>query len=662
MFGPVFLLLVFAVGGWLVYRQFQQRPPASHSQSVINSSGIPYPDFFEASLEALVIADSQGRIRAFNPAAEALFGFVAQEVIGQEVVEVLVPQALRERYRQGFARYLATGESALFEHRVEFSVLRADGEEVATEIALTQVSRDGEKYLHASLRDITERKQMLKTMEDALASLESTNWQLRAQAQKRRLVEEALQASEQKYRSITESASDAIITADQWGNIITWNGGAERIFGYTLREITGQPVQKLMPEGYREAHNNGVQRVREGGAWAVIGQKVELYGMRANGETFPLELSLSSWKLEEETFFSAFIRDISDRKVLEDKNHRAFVFRIAISALLETGLETLPLEKQLHVALNIILTVPTLAVRTEGAVFLWDGQRQKLVLSSGRGLGEESLPSGGEMVLGGCGCGHGVKEGRITFINREGGSGGGRADHFGLAGNYYCVPIRSREKLLAVMFLAVADNHLRDSEEEAFLTTVAITLASLIERRGIEEHIRHLANYDSLTNLPNRKMFEDRLERDLARARRDRKDLALLFLDLDRFKAVNDTLGHDVGDRLLIQAASRIQGCLREVDTVARLGGDEFTVLLPGLSQREDAGQVAAKIIQQLTIPFDLEGNTCQIGSSIGISFYPMDGDNPQILLQKADMAMYAVKKKGRNDYCFFSKELQKYS
>ncbi len=175
-----------------------------------------------------------------------------------------------------------------------------------------------------------------------------------------------------------------------------------------------------------------------------------------------------------------------------------------------------------------------------------------------------------------------------------------------------------------------------------------------IERQRTEDHLRYVAHHDPLTGLPNRALLHDRLRQQLAQARRHDHPLAVLFLDLDRFKWVNDTLGHDMGDRLLQEVADRLACCTRGGDTVARLGGDEFVLLLPDLTQPRDAATVAEKIISVLADPFLLGAKQVAIGASIGISLYPGDGVEPDTLLKAADAALYDVKERGRNGYAFF--------
>ncbi len=185
------------------------------------------------------------------------------------------------------------------------------------------------------------------------------------------------------------------------------------------------------------------------------------------------------------------------------------------------------------------------------------------------------------------------------------------------------------------------------------------TEAHKFERELDQQRLSYLARYDALTGLINRTLFSDRLESAVARARRDGSVVALMFLDLDGFKDVNDRLGHAVGDALLRQVAERIVACVRESDTVARLGGDEFTVILEGGQRVEDAGRVATKILRSVADPYRVGGEDIVITTSMGIAAFPLDGETAEDLLKGADIAMYSAKDAGRNTYEFYTTELR---
>lgn len=190
------------------------------------------------------------------------------------------------------------------------------------------------------------------------------------------------------------------------------------------------------------------------------------------------------------------------------------------------------------------------------------------------------------------------------------------------------------------------------------LESVIGTSQDVTERRRLEEIIKHQAHHDTLTDLPNRHLFMDFLVMKLVQARREGTKLALMFLDLNGFKQINDTLGHSCGDRLLQEVARRLRACIRESDTVARLGGDEFTVLMPDLAQTDDVGVVLNKVLGVFETQFMLDGIAVDATSSIGICMFPDDGDCGEELMKKADIAMYDAKGAGGNSYQFYNSEI----
>jgi len=224
-------------------------------------------------------------------------------------------------------------------------------------------------------------------------------------------------------------------------------------------------------------------------------------------------------------------------------------------------------------------------------------------------------------------------------------------------------PVRSSKGEVLGTFAIYRPQAGAPDEADIELIQQAANLASIaIERKRAEDMIWHQANYDHVTRLPNRRLFRDRLEQDMRKTDRNGQALALLFIDLDRFKEVNDTLGHDVGDLLLIDAARRISACVRGSDTVARLGGDEFTVTLPQLNDASRSEQVAEQIVEELARPFQIGDEVVYISASIGITLYPNDATEIEGLLKNADQAMYVAKNNGRNCFSYFTNQMQEHA
>lgn len=220
------------------------------------------------------------------------------------------------------------------------------------------------------------------------------------------------------------------------------------------------------------------------------------------------------------------------------------------------------------------------------------------------------------------------------------------------AGNVWHHELRNKTKDGRLFWEAMRIAPIKDGEGN--ITHFVAIKEDISQRKAEEENIWRQANFDSLTGLPNRKLLANRMEQSLALTNRNSGQLAMLYIDLDGFKQVNDTLGHAMGDLLLKEAAQRMQSCLRESDTLARLGGDEFVILLPLIESRQSCEVVAGKLLKTLEQPFDLNGNEGLISASIGIAFYPDDAQDAKTLLLQADDAMYQAKAAGRATWHFY--------
>ena len=236
-------------------------------------------------------------------------------------------------------------------------------------------------------------------------------------------------------------------------------------------------------------------------------------------------------------------------------------------------------------------------------------------------------------------------------------------------GSIISLPLKIGQKVLGVMNVALQRPHDFTEREIRLLeflgdhAAIAIQNAKLYEqaqqeiadKKKAEKAIQHLANHDALTGLPNRRLFNERIKLEIARSQRNKLRFSVMLFDLDQLKGVNDSFGHNLGDLLLQAVSQRLLGLLRKSDTIARMGGDEFFLILPEMKNKEDAILTAERILSALSTPFHLESYQINISTSIGISFFPEDGEDPEDLIKKADISMYKAKEKGGNTYHIYT-------
>ncbi|HEX9626083.1 MAG TPA: EAL domain-containing protein [Acidiferrobacterales bacterium] len=410
----------------------------------------------------------------------------------------------------------------------------------------------------------------------------------------------AILRSANTLEAILAHVADGIVTVDAAGTITTFNRAAARIFDYRAEEAIGRPFALLLPP----------TRDATGHAPVAIGAR-ESVGLRKDGTAFPMDLSVSEMILDERRLRIAVVRDITDRvraqelagrmgRILDNSSNEIYVFGADDLRFTQANTGAL---RNLGYTMDELRALTPLDLKPEYS------REQFMRLLATLSLDEQE---------------------QISF----------ETTHRRKDGSTYPVEVR-----------------LQLSRTETPPVYVAI-IQDISERRHAQERLNYLAHFDALTGLPNRVMFNERLLQTMQDADIKERLVALMFLDLDRFKTINDTLGHEAGDELLKLAARRLTGCLRRGDTVARLGGDEFTVVLADVGHVDDVAWVANKILEAFARPFHVADSELFVTVSIGITLYPFDDHGVDGLLKNADMAMYKAKEQGRNNYQFYTTEL----
>jgi diguanylate cyclase (GGDEF)-like protein/PAS domain S-box-containing protein len=425
-----------------------------------------------------------------------------------------------------------------------------------------------------------------------------------------------LRKSEARYRAVVNTASDAIITITPDGIIHSFNRGAERIFGYRAEEVIGQLFTLIMPERFREQCMLGLRRYLETHESRVIGGTTELIGLRNDGGEFPVELSLGEVQEDGDRLFAAIIRDITERKRSEEALRQLSRQNEMVLNSAGEGIFGLDLQGK------TTFINPAAARMTGWDIDELSGQRLHDFLHHSKPDGTP-YPSEECPIYAVFKTGATLSRDNEVFWRKDG-------THFPV--EYVSTPIVEGDKILGAV----------------------VTFKDITERKALEKKLQYQAFHDPLTDLPNRALFMDRLGHALARAGQQASEVAVLFTDLDNFKVINDSLGHEAGDQLLVAVAERLKACLRPVDTVARLGGDEFTLLLEGVTGVSDAARVAERIAQELRAPFALEAQEVFATTSTGIAVSSSAQGQPTDLLRHADLAMYRAKSKGKACYEVF--------
>lgn len=416
---------------------------------------------------------------------------------------------------------------------------------------------------------------------------------------------------------------DAICVVDQQGYFVFVSAACEHIFGYRVDEMIGRRMIDMVHPEDRAKTLQAAKEIMAG----IAHPHFENRYLRKDGQTVHILWS-ARWS-EDDQVRIAVAHDISERKRSEAVQAALY----GISEAAHSAKDLLGLFQQVH------LIVAELLPNIEFAVALYDEQMQTLSFPY------PALPSPAQHWPQVSALSQAViHSGKSQLIPAQQQTGNALYDWLG-------IPLKSHKGIIGALLVQSGATTRYSAPDKELLQFVSTQVATAIERQQMLSRLQYMAQYDSLTQLPNRELLRDRLHTALARARREQSQVALLFLDLDKFKQVNDSFGHAVGDLLLQGVALRIQQCLREADTVARFAGDEFVVLLEDFHTADHASGVAEKIRQALNQPFELLGQHQTVLPSIGIALYPQHAQDAQQLLLHADNAMYRAKQNGGNRF-----------
>ena len=414
-------------------------------------------------------------------------------------------------------------------------------------------------------------------------------------------------------QKIVNGSPEAMLLVMENGQIKLANLPAANVFLYPLEDLIGRSVEDLVPHAARNHHaKNRSHFVDENKARAMSSNK-SLMALRSDGTQFPAQISLTPFDINNQRAVIVSILDMTELKRFEhEMSLMAMVYQAIGDAVMVAN------------ANNIIIAINDAFTRLTG-------YSEQEAIGQNTGL----LKSG--------------KHDPDFYQSLW---------HSLMVTGHWQGEIWNKRKNGEIYQEWLVINTIYGQQGE--VERRVAMFSEITQQKQIEQTMWRQANFDPLTDLANRRMFQERLKQEIKKAHRDHCNLALMLLDLDRFKEVNDTLGHAMGDILLQETARRILSCVREVDTVARLGGDEFTIILGELNADINADRVAQAILQKLSEPFQLGDELAYVSVSIGITIYPQDAINDEQLIKNADQAMYTAKQQGRNRYSYFTAEMEK--
>jgi diguanylate cyclase (GGDEF)-like protein/PAS domain S-box-containing protein len=576
----------------------------------------------DAALDGIITIDHEGTIVEFNPAAERAFGYERRAVIGKQMVKLLIPPSLREAHSRGLAHYLATGEGPVLGKRIEVPAMRADGSEFPIELSIVRVDVPGQPVFTAYVRDIGERRRSESMAVGHARLLEL----VAAGAPLAELLDLVT-------RFVEEWSSDvlaSILLLDRDGLHLR-HGAAPSLPDAYVQAIDGVAIGPNVGSCGTAAHRRErvvVSDIANDPLWSDYRDLALSNGLRACWST-PI---LSSDGVLLGTFALYYRQprspDEHDLRLIDSVVH---VASIAIGrSQSEQSLRTSE-ERYRDLFENANEPIATVGL---------DETITEVNAAFARVLGYSQAD-----LLGSSLRDYMTEEGYATAIREterklSGEVAGATFEQEYIAKNGHAV-------ILEVSTRTIIENE-RPVGVQGMCRDITGRKRAEAEARQLTQLNRHQALHDSLTGLPNRVYFRGEIEQAISACDRDGSELALLLIDLNHFKDINDTLGHHYGDLLLVELARRFRSVLRRTDTIARLGGDEFGMLVPQLTaSASDLDQALERILGALKQPFQVNDLPLYVEASIGIARYPAHGNDVDLLMQRADVAMYVAKESG---------------
>jgi len=489
-----------------------------------------------------------------------------------------------------------------------------------------------------------------------VGELSRTNRELSERIAAQQRSEEVLRQTSKKFEALIEASPLGIIVRDAEGRVEKWNAAAERLFGWTEQELLGRQAP-LFPPGHEQEGLRNRELILRGETFA------DVEGVRIRKDGTPVSVSVSAAPVHDASGravgYLTIVADLTERKRAEQRQdvESAVTLLLADARSLEEAMprviQTMCQSLGFDYGARWVVDNKERVMRCAESWCVADPRVEEFRLMSAARVETPGLPGGLNRRVWATTTPHWIPNvaQEASLRRRDFALDAGLAHGFAF-------PILVGGEFYGVMEFFGRGTRPRDERVVEIAHTAGIQIGQFIARKQAETNLQFFASHDPLTGLFNRGMFNQRLQQALAQAQRFERSLAILFIDLDGFKVVNDTLGHNAGDALLAEIGTRLRGTLREGDVIARMGGDEFVVLVEEFEDPAQVGEVAKKLLETVARPFLLQGQECQVTASIGIGAYPEDGKDAQALIRNADVAMYRAKESGKNNFRFYQPQM----